>query len=160
MEEHKLAFEKIHQAIREDDLWLAAWWMSKFVKKGYRLTHEQLERLELERKYCNNNAIDLAMALDRLAGRNAGFDFDEWLKKGTPFQTIANASLKNWQNGPKAKRLQTEIDTYSCAAGYIEAIISMGTINQADKLKVDSEWVEVIEMEAMGATPSVENSNS
>ncbi|KAG0145787.1 hypothetical protein CROQUDRAFT_45302 [Cronartium quercuum f. sp. fusiforme G11] len=121
-----LAFSKIQQAIHEDDLWLAAWMMAKFIQKsGYKLMKEQLQWLESEHAQRSTQAHNACLALETIAQHDAREDFANWFDNGTPYQVIMANSWKKHTQGSTALHLQKTIVIYSQATGYLKEIISM-----------------------------------
>lgn len=94
--------------------------------------------------------------LEKLYASHAHGNFNNWLKKGTPFSTIAPNSL-NKTNGSEIAQLQEAIETHASAAGYIEQMIAMGKVKEA-KARRNPKGPEVIEMEVMGSAPLLETS--
>ncbi|POV93973.1 hypothetical protein PSHT_16504 [Puccinia striiformis] len=89
-----LAFSKIQQAIRGDNLWTAAWCMYKFLKTPHSLS--AIERLALQQEYTYwmNRAQDAFNFIERLGFKHATEDINDWLKHGKPFTAVEEASLR------------------------------------------------------------------
>ncbi|WAQ89875.1 hypothetical protein PtA15_11A567 [Puccinia triticina] len=145
----------MHQAIREDDLWLAAWLMQKIVQKPYKLTKDQTKLLEAEQIHRFNLAHTAFLALISTAQNDAQEDFNNWFQKGSTFESIEQASWKKHSDGPEILKLRKAIKAYARAAGYLTKIISMSnqpTMKATEAIEMEEN--EAIEMEAMGSAPS------
>ncbi|EFP93735.2 hypothetical protein PGTUg99_024843 [Puccinia graminis f. sp. tritici] len=152
--ERILAFSKILQAIREDDLWTAAWCMSKFLKTPHVLSPSERKLLQDDYSYRMNRVRDATNLLESLAFKHAKEDHDDWLEKGNPFPAVEEASFRKHGGNP-IDRLLDEICTYSRSAGYLRAIINMKV--RLPPLTSAEDGVEVFELEAMGPSPGVKN---
>ncbi|KAI9626764.1 hypothetical protein KEM48_010229 [Puccinia striiformis f. sp. tritici PST-130] len=90
-----LAFSKIQQAIRGDNLWTAAWCMYKFLKTPHSLS--AIERLALQQEYTYwmNRAQDAFNFIERLGFKHATEDINDWLKHGKPFTAVTLESASD-----------------------------------------------------------------
>ncbi|PLW23423.1 hypothetical protein PCASD_14739 [Puccinia coronata f. sp. avenae] len=157
-EECTLAFKKIKKAVRDSNIWQAAWQMRKFLRQ-YTLTRHEL-------KWLNNNLMDWVKQLENavnnlqlVALRHAQEDFWQWLEDGNPFLAVERASYKKHYNNPEIAHLQQSISSYCRAAGYIKGIIKMNS-SCGVELSMVEKRNEGIELEAMGACPGVEASKT
>ncbi|EFP93946.1 uncharacterized protein PGTG_19876 [Puccinia graminis f. sp. tritici CRL 75-36-700-3] len=149
-QERDLAFLKIQQAIREDDLWTAAWFMSKFLKTPHTLSASKRHLLQQEYSHRMNRVRDAANLLEELACKHAKEDHNDWLENGTTFTTVEESSFR--KNGERTiDRLLDDIRAYSRSAGYLRAIINM------EARLTSAKDGEVFELEAMGPSPGVKN---
>ncbi|PLW11622.1 hypothetical protein PCASD_25236 [Puccinia coronata f. sp. avenae] len=146
-----LAFNKIQQAIREEDLWLAAWLMARFINKHeYQLMPSQLTWLNGELSQRRREVQNTCLALEERAQRDARDDFHKWFSTGLMFREISDRSWDNHTYGFELWRLRTKLAVYSRAAGYLQEIILMATRKRDRKSGVSLE----LELEAMGCAPS------
>ena len=145
--DRSMAFGKIQQSIREDDLWTAAWCMSKFLRTPHVLSASERQWLQEEYTYRMNRVRDAVNLFERIARQHAADDFYDWLEMGNPFALVEEESFKKHEK--EASKLLQEIKTYSRSAGYLRAIINMkvGLASPQDG--------EVFELEAMGPSPGL-----
>ncbi|PLW46642.1 hypothetical protein PCANC_14367 [Puccinia coronata f. sp. avenae] len=143
------AFAKIQQAIREDDLWLAAWLMARFTRRlEYTLNPDQLKWLQDEHTRRQNEVRQACSALEKNAQEDAREDFHQWLNMASPFQPIVDTSWMKHTSSPKLLELRESVAIYSRAAGYLSKIINLAH-NRPHKNAPDE-----VQLEAMGSTPS------
>lgn len=145
-------FSKVQQAIREDDMWLAAWLMARFTRKlGYKITKNQLEWLEREHIRRCDEVRQACIALEKTAQKNAQDDFHNWLDNASPFQDIEYRSWLKHCEGEDVQHLKHKISIYSRAAGYLREIINLA----GQKPKRDPS--DDIQLDAMGSAPSTKS---
>ncbi|KAA1109889.1 hypothetical protein PGT21_001812 [Puccinia graminis f. sp. tritici] len=147
--ERILAFAKIQQSIREDDLWTAAWSMSKFLQTPHVLSASERQWLQEEYSCRMKRVRDAVNLLERIAVQHAHEDFDDWLNNGNTFTRVEEESFKKHEE--KSTQLLQQISTYGRSAGYLRAIIGM-------KVRLDSAHNgDLFELEAMGPSPGLKN---
>ncbi|KAI7934071.1 hypothetical protein MJO28_017305 [Puccinia striiformis f. sp. tritici] len=144
-----LAFTKIQQAIREDDLWTAAWCMWKFLKVPHVLSASERKMLQEEYSYRMNRVRRTVNFFTDLCFGDAKKDHGAWLKNGQTFTAVEEESLRRHEENTKV--LLKAIGTYGRAAGHLRAIINM------EVTLPSAQDGEVIELEAMAPSPGVMN---
>ncbi|EFP87835.1 uncharacterized protein PGTG_14550 [Puccinia graminis f. sp. tritici CRL 75-36-700-3] len=147
--ERVLAFTKIQQAIREDDLWTAAWCMWKFLRVPHVLLAKERKLLQEEYSYQVDRFQGAVDFFAELCYQHAKGDHHDWLENGTPFAAVEEGSFS--QHEENSIQPLKVISTYGRSAGYLRAIINM-------KVTLPSvQDGELFELEAMGPSPGVIN---
>ncbi|KAI9617814.1 hypothetical protein H4Q26_012678 [Puccinia striiformis f. sp. tritici PST-130] len=145
-----LAFTKIQQAIREDDLWTAAWCMWSFLKTPHILLSSERQMLQEEYSYRMNRFRDATNHFLEVCFEHAKEDQKAWIVNGRTFAEVEEASLRKHEKN--TIELLKEISTYGRSASYLRAIINMKV-----ELPLAQDHGEVFELEAMDSSPGVKN---
>ncbi|WAR63585.1 hypothetical protein PtB15_17B185 [Puccinia triticina] len=152
--ERALAFKNIKMAVRDSDIWKAAWYMGRFLKRSYTLTHDKLRWLKEEHIDRVKKLEAAVTELQKMALGHAEEDFQNWIEKGAPFSMVEQASYNKHFNNSNIAHLEKTITTYCRAAAYMKAIIEMKSTLAG--LSMVEKTNGGIELEAMGACPGVE----
>ena len=87
------AFGKIQQAIREDDLWSAAWNMSKFLKAYPSLSKSESKWMKVEYTSRIQRAHDCVKLLEQTSREHAKQALSKWLGDGICFAEVEKESI-------------------------------------------------------------------
>lgn len=146
--ERQLAFKRIEQAIRQEDLWGAAWYTAKFLRKLYTMTVNEKKWILSD---YHHRVGQLEAAVDQLLSNalsQSQKDFTDWFKEGLPFTVIEQRSYAEHYQSPETNRILRAIATHGRAAAYLKGIIEMGTTMT---LPIVDKSGEGMELQGMGA---------